>query len=630
MKTYTIGMAGHIDHGKTTLTKALTNIDTDRLKEEKARNISIEPGFAPLYVSDETKVSIIDVPGHERFIRQMIAGVAGIDGVILTVAADEGVMPQTKEHLAILSLLGVKGGLIAVTKIDNVEEDLLELAAEEIRKELRSTPFEHSPMLYVDSISKKGLDPLKNAIESMLDSVPVREAKGAFRLPIDQVFTVHGQGTVVRGTVYEGSVQEHSILTLLPQQQRVNIRQLQVHGEKVNRASAGQRLALNISGVPKEEISRGDVLVSAEHYITTYEINIVLYTSSLFSHALKQRGAIKLHLGTAEVFGKIVFFDRNVLETGSGMEVLCQLRLDEPVVTKRGDRFILRRPSPMETIGGGWVINPAGGELRFGNETIHKLEKEMTGTPEEHIKQALIEEKWLTVDELAKATGLPMEETEQNVEQLHQSGEVLVFSNGKATLRTFYESFTEEIISELKSFHDEHPLRYGKNKEELRAVKYKKLPKDLFERFLEKAEKEKIIIKNNQFISMCEFEPHFPKGWEKRMQQVLNEWKSDGIQVQPWTVYCEEQGLPAGIVEEWKRLLLGQGEAVSMDDKHLWCTEAFEETAARLKKETQETFTLQEAKEALVLSRKFLVPLLEEMDKRKRTKREGETRKWLI
>ncbi len=402
---FTIGMAGHIDHGKTSLTKALTNVDTDRLKEEKERQISIELGFAPLYEDQEIQISVIDVPGHERFIRQMIAGVAGIDLVVLVVAADEGVMPQTREHLDILKFLGVKNGIIAITKIDRVDEEFIELVKDEILEELTGTVFEDSPFVLVDSLSKKGIEEMKELIIHTLKEREMRDAKGAFRLPIDQVFTVKGQGTVVRGTVYEGSVEEGQVLTIMPKGLEVKARQIQVHHKPAQKAYAGQRTAINLSSVSKEDLERGDVLVSSEHFNVTKTLDVAIRVVEDLEHLVKQRMPVKLHIGTAEVMGRIVFFDRNEIKEENG-EILCQLRLEEEILTKRGDRFILRRPSPQETIGGGWVIDPRGNKYRFGNQTIDELEKKRVGSPKERITAALYEAKSLPLNELIKRTAL--------------------------------------------------------------------------------------------------------------------------------------------------------------------------------------------------------------------------------
>lgn len=626
-RTFTVGMAGHIDHGKTTLTKALTDIDTDRLKEEKARNVSIEPGFAPLHLTEDMDVSIIDVPGHERFIRQMIAGVAGIDAVVLTVAADEGVMPQTKEHLEILSLLGVTGGLIAVTKIDNVEKELLELAAEDIREEVQGTPFSNAEMVFVDSISQTGVHKVREKLTEVLQTVPMRNARGAFRLPIDQVFSVHGQGTVVRGTVYEGSIAEGDTIQVLPLRKMMKVRQLQIHGTQVEQGVAGQRLAMNLSGVDREELKRGDVAVSAEHYVTTQLINIVLHTSKEMHYALKQRGHIKLHLGTAEVYGNIVFFDRNVLKPEK-QEVLCQLRLNDPVVTKRNDTFIVRRPSPTETIGGGWVINPNAERLRFGETTIRLLEQEMEGTPAEHIKKAIWVNYWLSAEVLAKETGILIDDVKEILQQLKENGEVIEYSNSKLVLQERYDQFLKAIKQELQEFHQTHPLRKGKNKQELQAMKEKDIPKDLTERLIERAEAEGEIKRDKQFISLYSFSPAFPKGWETRMTQAKEQWVKDGLTPRPWTEYMQEQSIPMELREELKYSFLQAYEAITMDEKHIWPAFKVVEAANQLKQQYPASFTLQDAKEELNITRKYLVPFLEWLDEQNWTKRQENERVW--
>ncbi|WP_240375441.1 selenocysteine-specific translation elongation factor [Bacillus piscicola] len=625
-RTFTVGMAGHIDHGKTTLTKALTDIDTDRLREEKERRISIEPGFAPLSLGADLDVSIIDVPGHERFIRQMIAGVAGIDAVILVVAADEGVMPQTKEHLEILSLLGVKGGLIAVTKMDKVDEELLEMAGEDIREQVQGTPFATSGMVYVDSVSGRGIDELREKLTNLLAPLPVKSTEGAFRLPVDQVFSVHGQGTVVRGTVYEGTVKEGETVRVLPANKQIRVKQLQVHGKRVTEGLAGQRLALNITGLTKTEITRGDVVAGGEEYITTSVLNVVLFVSDSLAFPVKQRGPIKLHLGTAEVYGKIVFFDRNILKHDTD-QVLCQLRLNQPVVTKREDRFILRRPSPVETIGGGWIINPLGDRMKFGVETIKRLEAELEGTPEDHIRESLREHTWLLREELAKFTGLTGEEIRALTEKMKDEQIIDEFANKKLYLQTTFNQFAKQLIEELTEYHEAYPLRVGKNKEELN-VKMTDMPSSAADQFLQLAEQNGQIVKVDQFIALPNHQPFFPRGWEKRMQQAVGCLQADGLSVGKWTDYTNTQQLPADLAEELKLSLRQTGKAVAMDDQHIWSRKAVDSAVQTLREHSPASFTLQEAKDILQLSRKYLVPFLEWMDEINMTKRQENERIW--
>jgi selenocysteine-specific elongation factor len=621
---FTIGMAGHIDHGKTSLTKALTNVDTDRLKEEKERQISIELGFAPLYDDGDIQISVIDVPGHERFIRQMIAGVAGIDLVVLVVAADEGVMPQTREHLDILRFLGIRNGIVAITKIDRVEEDFIELVKDDILQELKGTVFENSPFVLVDSLSKKGIDELKNLIIQTLKEQDTRDTTGPFRLPIDQVFTVKGQGTVVRGTVYEGAVEEGQPLKILPKGIEVRARQIQVHHQPAEKAFAGQRAAINLSGVSKEELERGDVLVSSEHFTVTRTIDVAIRIVEDLENRVKQRMPIKLHIGTAEVMGRIVFFDRNEVKEENG-EILCQLRLDEEIVTKRGDRFILRRPSPQETIGGGWVIDPNGEKYRFGMKTIEELEKKKEGTPKERVISVLSEIKSAGFEELMKRTSLDRETLKDVFED-----ESFIFYHGKEyTLATIVKEVEEEIYDQLESFHEQSPMKQGVNKAELVQMLQKTYPRTLIEHVLERGVESGVFGRREQFVFLGKFEPHVPKNWQKRVENMLEELKKDCLKVRYFTDYTESAGIPDSLVGDLKSYLEEQGLIVPLDGEYNWHGGYFNEAVKRLKEQTGTEFEVGDAKQVLDLSRKYLIPFLERLDALELTKRVDNKRIWL-
>ncbi|WP_082193266.1 selenocysteine-specific translation elongation factor [Bacillus rubiinfantis] len=620
---YTIGMAGHIDHGKTSLTKALTNVDTDRLKEEKERQISIELGFAPLYEDEEIQISVIDVPGHERFIRQMIAGVAGIDLVVLVVAADEGVMPQTREHLDILKFLGIKNGIIAITKIDRVDEEFIELVKDDILAELEGTVFEDAPFVLVDSISKKGIKEIKELIITTLKQQAMRDAKGAFRLPIDQVFTVKGQGTVIRGTVYEGTVTEGQSLKIMPKGLEVRARQIQVHHQPATSAFAGQRAAINLSGVTKEEIERGDVLVSSEHFIVTKIIDVAIRFVEELEHIVKQRMPIKLHIGTTEVMGRIVFFDRNEVKTENG-EILCQLRLEEEILTKRGDRFILRRPSPAETIGGGWVIDPQGERYRFGNQTIAELEKKKEGSPTERITAALLENKSLSLPELIKRTAL---DEDMLKEQLQN--EEYVFYNGKEyTHQRIIHEIEEDLIDYLQDFHLQHSLKPGINKAELIHALQNQFSKGVVELVIENGTKMGLYKRKDQFVSMGDFVPHVPKNWAKRTENMLTSLMQDGLKVRYLHDYFSAAGIPAQLEMDLQRFLDSEGMIVMLDAQYAYAREVFDAAVANLRLHTEAQFEVGEAKEILQLSRKYMIPFLEKLDALGYTKRVENKRLW--
>ncbi len=625
---FTVGMAGHIDHGKTSLTKALTNIETDRLKEEKERNISIELGYAPLELGEGMEVSIIDVPGHERFIRQMIAGVAGIDMVILVVAADEGVMPQTREHVEILNFLGIEHALVALTKISRVEEEMLELVEEDVKEQLEGTIFAEAPMISVDSLDGTGIDKLRATIKQELEKTEIRDVRGAFRLPIDQVFTVQGQGTVVRGTVYEGYVEKNSSLVVLPAGLEVKARQIQVHHHDKERAVAGQRAAINLGGISRHELKRGDVLVSSRNFVVTDTIDVTMTTVKSLRMPLKQRSPIKLHIGTTEVMGKIIFFDRNELEDGRE-EVLCQFRLDHKIVTKRGDRFIVRRPTPVETVGGGWVIDPKGEKYRFGNETMAMLGRKKESTPIERIIFILTEEKLLSKKDILKFTSLDEAAFDEAVAGDEARTKVDVMPGGYYALIRDRDEIINAITEKLALFHEEYPLRAGINKAEIIQSLTGLYPKRLLDYVIEKAAEEGKFDRRGQFIALGDFTPHYPKAWKTRMANAEEAMAQDGIEVKPFTEYAEKEGIPAKETEEFKQHLIQTEKGYPLDEQLLISKQAMLDAVRQVHKETAGTFTLQEAKSVLGLSRKYLVPLLEQWDNIGITVRGGQERKWV-
>lgn len=624
---FTIGMAGHIDHGKTTLTKALTNVDTDRLKEEKERGISIELGYAPLQTENGAHVSIVDVPGHERFIRQMIAGVAGIDLVVLVVAADEGVMPQTEEHLEILQFLGIEHCIVAITKIDRVDEEMLELVEEDIRDRLDGTIFDGAPYVLVDSISGKGIEELKQTIFDKLKNVEFRDAYGSFRLPIDQVFTVQGQGTVVRGTIYEGVVQKGSQLTVLPKGQKVKARQIQVHHEEQELARAGQRTAINLGGIDKEEVSRGDVLVASDHFLVTDTIDVALQLINENFSPIKQRAPVKVHVGTSEVMGKIVFFDRNELER-TDEEVLCQIRLDEEVVVRRGDRFIVRRPTPVETLGGGWVIQPKGGKYRFGAETIQMLRDLKEGTPDDLVVDVLVKQLVLDEKQLIQQTSLDEEALKATLEKGIEEAEILEVSPGKYSLAKTYIKLKDEIEDRLQTYHEEFPMRIGMSKAELVQTFSSAYPKSFIEYTLGALANDNIVRKADQFIALGIFEPHLPKKWQTRMEGIIAALEKDSLQPKKWGDYTEGTPIPKGELSELFAYLLHTKQVYRFMEDTVIHHSALNQAITKLHAETEVEFDLKEAKDSLGLSRKYLIPFLELLDQLNRTTRAEDKRRW--
>ncbi|UOR14012.1 selenocysteine-specific translation elongation factor [Halobacillus amylolyticus] len=625
---FTIGMAGHIDHGKTTLTKALSNVDTDRLKEEKERSISIELGYAPLQIEEGVNLSIVDVPGHERFIRQMIAGVAGIDLVVLVIAADEGVMPQTKEHLEILEFLGIEHCIVAISKIDRVDDELLELVTEDIKEGLEGTIFRDAPFVYVDGVSGKGVDNLKQTMLSELKSVESRDAYGSFRLPVDQVFTVQGQGTIVRGTVYEGIVQKGSQLRLLPKDHKVRARQVQVHHKDQERALAGQRTAINLGGIDKEDISRGDVLVASDHFLVTKKIDVSLRFVAELKTPVNQRMPVKIHVGTSEVMGRIVFFDRNEVNK-TGEEVLCQIQLEEEVVVRRGDRFILRRPTPVETIGGGWVIQPQGAKYRFGKETIAMLRNKKESTPEDLIEDVLSKHVLLDVKQLIQHTSLDEHVVKDAVTRGLEDRYLIEVNRQKYSLTKTFNKLKDEMTSQLKDYHQTFPMRLGMSKAELVQLFSKIYQKSFVEYSLNQLVEDGHLQKKEQFVSLAGFYPDLPKQWKQRMLEVINNLEKDGLSVKKWEEYVTGTPLSETDADELAVFLVQTKQAYRFMEDRLIHQSAVDDGIATLNEQTDDTFGIKEAKDILDVSRKYLIPFLELLDQLKITTRIEDKRKWI-
>lgn len=617
-------MAGHIDHGKTTLTKALTGIETDRLKEEKQRAISIEPGYAPLIQTDHMQISIIDVPGHERFIRQMIAGVAGIDVVVLVIAADEGVMPQTREHLHILSLLGIERGVIAVTKSDAVDRAFLDIVKDDIEETVAGTFLCEAPIYFVDSVSNRGIESFKQHLIQYVQTGDKRSTYHSFRLPIDHVFTVKGQGVVLRGTIFDGYVRIGDELTILPTEKQVRVRQIQSHHESQDTVHAGQRAAINVGGINYDEVKRGDVLVRDSFYTPTSRIDISFTPLQTFQHRIKQRQIVKLYVGTSEVTGKIIFYDRNELQRDEAEEVLCQLQLDEPVVVTRGDRFILRRATPIETIGGGWVMDPNGKKRRFGTSSMTWLQQIKDGTAEERVSSLLKRAYAHTEDDMKRLASISDEEFATVKENLVPIGK------GMYTKHSIILQVIEEMTTMLEGFHERYPLRIGMNKAELISNVRITYPEALIEFVLTSDEAREKIKVAEHHISLASFEPTLPSSWEKRIKQMLEEWEADKATVNKMDEYLIRHEIDEALHTDLFYYLLHTNRAYEFDEGRLIAQSVVLQLRHQLYKETKgSSFTLQTAREVVGLSRKNLVPLLELFDRLQFTKRKENERIWL-
>ena len=473
-----IGTAGHVDHGKSTLVSALTGIDPDRLKEERDREMTIELGFAWFLLPDGEELGIVDVPGHRDFIENMLAGVGGIDAALFVVAADEGVMPQTREHLAILDILQVPGGVIALTKTDLVDEpEWLDLVELELRTVVAGTTLENAPVVRVSARTETGLDELKKALSDCLSQRPPRPDLGKPRLPIDRVFTITGFGTVVTGTLLDGHLSNGDEVEILPAGFRCRVRGLQTHKKKEDVAVPGSRTAVNITGVEVDQVRRGDVLAHPGTYKTTTRLDVHFRLLSDASGSISHNFQAKFFLGAAEVKARVRLLGAETLSPGQ--EGWIQLELEEPVVAVRGDRYILRRPSPGETLGGGIVVDafPSRRHKRFSPEIISKLESLLVGSPADLIYQISLAIGPATVSEVLAKAGVPEANAAAGLQELWGQQKLVLLEKGDAALQRDLLVISQPQLSALTQkgqsltaqYHHNFPLRPGINKEELKS-----------------------------------------------------------------------------------------------------------------------------------------------------------------
>jgi len=625
---YTIGVAGHIDHGKTSLTKRLTNIDTDRLKEEKERGVSIELGFAPLELPSGKQVGVVDVPGHERFIRQMIAGAAGIDLVILVIAADEGVMPQTREHFDIIRFLGIEKGIIALTKKDLVEQDWVDMVSEEVSEWVEGSFLEGAPIIPVSSQTGEGIDRLLDAIESALHAIPERETTEPFRMPIDRVFTIKGAGAVVTGTIYEGKISEGDVVEVFPLGEKVKIRQLNVHHKPVQTAYAGQRTALNLGGIDFKDMERGYSLTAPEYFRKTDRIDISFYMLPHHDFKLKQRTRVRLHIATTEIMGKIIFYDRNELEPGE--EVLCQLQLEGEIIAKPGDPFILRRLSPTATIGGGKVLSPYGTKRKHGEKTVALLGLLKDGDEWEMLQYVLAETGYSTIEEIDFQVAFGEQRLQELIKRYEGEGRIKQFGS-YVVLEESVKEWTDKIKTTLMKFHQKHPMRVGMKKSELRSKEFSDLTDRLWRELITHLREDKVIAESEEAIRLNNHQPKIPQAITPAINKITSTLKSEELAVSAWEDLAKKAGLKQQDIPEVKAYLLDQHEFVAMGPDFIVEAGNYQKAVASLKEQlpADVAFNPTQVKDILGVSRKYLIPFLESLDQQGLTKRVDNERVWV-
>lgn len=632
MQRIIVGTAGHVDHGKTVLTRRLTGIDTDRLKEEKERGISIELGFAPLTLPSGTKVGLIDVPGHERFIKNMLAGVAGIDLVLLVIAADEGLMPQTREHLDIINLLEVKKGIVVITKADLVDQEWLDLVQQEVAEALVGSVLENAPMIAVSAMNGQNMPELLETIDQMAQDIVPKEVTGKVRIPIDRIFSITGFGTVVTGTLWSGRIKVGDTVEILPGGSNVRVRTLQVHGEKVEETTAGHRVAVNLAGIEMEEIQRGDVLAAPGLLESSFRVDASLNLLSHVENSLKQRARVRIHHGTREVLGRVNLLDREELLPGEGC--LCQLELETPLMALRGDHYVIRSYSPMFTIGGGVIIDPVPSKhKRYKDEVIKKLEVKALGDPKELVQQYLSSSQTglATNKEVAVNIGLEEQLVTEQIEIMVEEGSLLeITGEGNKFLlwKETEEIWLDKVMNRLKEFHNKYPLRPGISKEELRSRDFSEINGKVFNLLLEYWERGEKIRLEEQVVALSDFSINPPPKIAKARDMIEEKLLSEPFAPPGW----EEIAASANINEQEKIEVLAwlqyDQKIVKISDDIILHKKAMDQAIEKIREFLKENGTLQlaQARDLFKTSRKYALPLLEYLDQIKVTKRKADFR----
>ena len=621
---FVVGTAGHVDHGKSTLVKALTGIDPDRLREERERAMTIDLGFAWLTLPSGRQVSVVDVPGHERFIKNMLAGVGGIDAALLIVAADEGPMPQTAEHLAILNLLGIARGLVVLTKRDLVDGDWLDMIREETRESLLGTTLAAAPIVAVSATTGAGLDELRAALDRLLDDTPPRSALGAARLPIDRVFTISGFGTVVTGTLSDGPLTVGQEVEIMPAGLRGRIRGLQSHREKVGAAQPGSRVAVNLVGLAVEDLRRGDLLTIPGAFAPTDRLDVQLSLTADAPIELAQNDEVDFFLGAAELPAHLTLLDTNRLLPGQTGWV--QVRLSRPIAALKGDRFIVRRPSPSITIGGGTIIDPAPRRhKRFHDPTLDKLATLAIGTPDELLLQTLADGP-LDRKTLGERANLDADSLREALAVTIAQGTALALTGTRAAPRPadvfvaapVWATLTTQLRGLLTSYHAAFPLRSGMSKEEVRSRLA--LAPRLYDAVIVAALREGMIVEDGPVFRLPDHQITFTPA-----QQVLRDRFLAALHAQP---FAPPAPADFGVTPDLLAALAAIGVVRRIDESVVFATAAYEEIlAATLGIIAGEgAITVARFRDHFGSSRKYALAVLEYLDRLHITRRVGDER----
>jgi selenocysteine-specific elongation factor len=625
-----VGTAGHIDHGKTALVKALTGIDADRLKEEKERGITIDIGFANLQLDARTTIGFVDVPGHERFIKNMLAGVGGIDLVILVVAADESVMPQTREHLEICSLLRIKQGLTVLTKIDNVERDLADLVEIEVREFLKGSFLEHSPILRVSSTTGEGIPQLVEALRDAVGKTQPKDASAVFRLPIDRCFTMKGFGTVVTGTLIAGAVRKDQEVEIFPPQRVTRVRGIQVHGRAASEAAAGQRTALNLQGVEVAEIERGMVLTIPNTFkpSSMFDCHLELLRSA--PNPIEARKRIRFHIGTAELMGYVVLLGQDRLNPGeSGF---AQIRLEQPAMALPGDRFIVRQYSPMITIGGGEILDAMPEKHRRSNKTVlERLRTFKDGSLDERLMAIVEEAGPLTsgLPQLVGRLGLSPHRVRDRLNSMAKTAQVRMLSETPPVVVSAgsLAKLADRTLAEVQRFHRTNPLVQGIGREELRA-RVGDASLLLFQAVLDTLSANRKIALAQDVVHEFGRKVTLKAGEDQMRTRLTERFRALGLQAPTSDELIDALKLDRVTAKKIIQLMVKENALIKINEEMFVDRAALDKLIADIKalKSRSPKLGVSEFKDLTGVSRKYAIPLLEYLDRQRVTRRVGDER----
>ncbi len=629
MKNIIIGTAGHIDHGKTTLIKALTGRNTDRWEEEQRRGITIDLGFTYFDLPGGDRVGIIDVPGHERFINNMVAGVVGMDLVLLVIAADEGIMPQTREHMDILNLLGIEKSIIVLNKCDIVDEEWLELVEEEVKDELEGTFLEQAPVVKVSAATGEGLEGLVDMIEKMTrDEVTEKDVQTIPRLPVDRAFTISGFGTIITGTLVSGTITKEDTLWMYPVDKECKIRSIQVHGQNRSICQAGQRVAVNLSNVKKKEIRRGCVLAPKNSMKNTDLLDVKLRILDSSVRVLTNHTRLHFFTGTSEILCRAVLLDQE--ELGPGESGYVQLRLEEEIAVRRGDKFVVRFYSPMETIGGGVILEPNPSvKRRFRQDVIEELERKESGSTadviELHVKAH--GDTLVTLAELAKLTALSPEEVKEDAEELESKGLVYLFPMRKDTYVWHADSrrgAERTMIEELAAYEEKYPYRYGMKKAEVQGTHFQKVRPNVFDKMLEMLVEDGSIRRVDEFLCTPGYEVRKDQTFDRVSGILLDSFRDAGYDFVRYSEigFSREDMM---VSDDILNILLEEEKVVKVTEDMYTLKENMERAKELIQERLMEDplITIAQVRDMFGTSRKSAKPILEYMDSIKVTKKTG-------